>query len=298
MKQKILLIVLIIILVVVLGLGFVFIQNNGDDIVDSESEENYTKTNNINGIVTNIWIDESKFDNLMNHKIKYLFVDVGDTNSYGYLKTTNQELVSFLNKVESFERENNYNFILLPYSEVNTYNYNIDSNFEDNFIKEYFDLDRIGFDGIFIDIEPVLDENSYLKLLERINKEFSDDSIIAVYSGSVGLKNSDNVWTWDLDFFKQVSEKVDLISVQGYDSGLTNKDEYQAYVKKQLVELSKSNLNTKLMLGVPTHRDYPETIENSLSVYKKTKSNFLGVVMFAEWTMDEKEWDVFDGYFL
>ncbi|MFH1358965.1 MAG: hypothetical protein ABIH37_03700 [archaeon] len=295
MKNKILIMILLIILVIVFS--FVLWDSTNNFLEDDIESDSYVKTNNINAIVTNIWIDESKFDNLKNHKIKYLFVDVGDTGKDGKLETSNEEIISFLDSVDSFEKENNYDFIILPYSEINTYNYDVDEGFENNFINDYLYLDSIGFDGIFVDIEPVTDRKGYLELLDKINKDFPSSSIIVVYSGSVGSE-TDNEWEWDLEFFREVSERVNLISVQGYDSDLSNKEEYQDYVKKQLVELSKISLSSNLMLGVPTHKDYPETIENSLTIYRETKSDFLGVAIFAEWTMDNEEWKVFDGYVL
>src|SRR3989344_7248826 len=62
-----------------------------------------------NGIVTNIWLDEHvKLDNLRNHGMRYLIVDVGDTASNGKLKTSKEEIKEFIDFIRTYEKQENY----------------------------------------------------------------------------------------------------------------------------------------------------------------------------------------------
>ena len=133
-----------------------------------------------------------------------------------------------------------------------------------------------------------------------LNLKIPKNKIIAVYSGTLSKGENDNEWGWDRGYFKKVSDKVDLIFIPGYDYSISEEDEYKEELKYQVSELSKLNLNSNLMLGIPTHKNYPETIENSLSVYasevQKNNGRFVGIGIFAEWTMDENEWEVYERF--
>jgi len=259
---------------------------------------------NANGIATNIWIEKENIDNLKQHEIKYLFVDIGDINQNGEIITPSNEINNFLNLIEEYETENNYDFILLPYTEVNTYDYDI-TNFEfrDNFVKEHLNLVELGFDGVYVDIEPVRLEQKqiYLNLLENLEKQMPEEKILGVYSGVVSEYQTNNEWEWDINFYNKVSNRVDLIFVPGYDYNINDKNKYQDKIKEQINILSSRRFNSYFMLGVPTHKQGAETIENALTAYslelKQNPNNqFLGTAIFAEWTIDENKWEVFEKY--
>jgi hypothetical protein len=256
-----------------------------------------------NGIATNIWIDEERIDNLRNHNIKYLFVDVGDTRQDGFLNTPNHEIIGFLEMIEDYEKENNYDFIILPYSEINTHNYNVNDEFKKNFVELYLGLIELGFDGIYVDIEPIRkgQEVSFLNLLEELDRKVPNDKILGTYSGVISEIENDNEWEWDINFYKRVSNRVDFIFVPGYDYPFEDKELYKSKIKEQVGIISSNNFNSYFMLGIPTHKPQPETIENALSAYQEEVSRFqtnkfIGAGIFAEWTMDENEWNVFDKY--
>lgn len=251
-----------------------------------------------NGIVINIWMDSERFDVLKEHGIKYLFVDVGDTGQDGKIITNRRDIERFLDEVKEYEKENSYYFIILPYSEINTYNYDVDSDFENNFIKDYLEFFEMGFDGVYVDVEPVRDKESYLNFLEKIKRGFPDDAVIGVYSGAVSNRLvvfMGNEWEWRSGFYKQVADRVDFIFVPGYDSGLTSEKKYKDYIKRQIKELSSENFNCYFMMGVPTHKIGVENLENALEAYSSSENNkFIGVAVFAEWTTSDYEWGVFE----
>jgi hypothetical protein len=98
-----------------------------------------------------------------------------------------------------------------------------------------------------------------------------------------------------------VSDNSDIIVIPVYDTWIDDEEKYVAYVKSQVGEIAKRDWHSWFMLGIPTHKKYPETIENALNtwgneVIKYPKSRFLGVSIFSEWTMDSSEWEIFEDY--
>ena len=311
MKIKASLLKIIIILsisVICLLILIIYPFNNENSNYDSENGIISRPLKNLekaNGIVTNIWLDGTKIDNLKNHEIKYLFVDIGDTGQDGKIKTPEEDIEKFIHLISEYEKEKNYDFIIIPYSEVYTYDYDITSvSFQENFIEDYKNFISLGFDGVYVDIEPIRkgQEEDYLIFLEDLNKEISQDKIIGAYSGAVSnSKLSINEWEWDLDFYEKVANRIDLIFVPGYDSFLTDKGKYQNNIKNQIDQLSSRTFNSQFMLGIPTHKPSPETIENALEAYQdginqNPKNQFIGVGVFAEWTTHENEWGVYENY--
>jgi len=257
----------------------------------------FEKPVNGNGIVINIWLDSySRLDILTENSIKYLFVDVGDTGKDGSLTTNKEEILAFLDFLSGYEEISDYDFILLPYSEINTLVYDLNPGFIENFIVDYTNLVSMGFDGLLVDIEPVpFDKRKiYLELLDTLKKRLPERAIVSVYSGSID--NSENEWEWDYGFYKEVSERVDIISLPAYDLGFNDKEEYQDYVKEQMNRINSQTWSSAFLLAIPTHKDFPETAENALMVYSemvKAKNNpFIGFSIFSEWTTESGEWDM------
>ena len=261
-----------------------------------------------NGIVANIWIEEKRLTKLKDHKIKYLVVDVGDTDENGKIETPKEQIESFIQRVKTFNENNNYNFIVLPYSEINTYHYDVTSKiFRDNYIKDYSNLIAMGFDGIYVDIEPIRLglENEFLDLLNRLQTVLPKEALVGVYTGYIskikdGHKRG-NEWEWPLDFLEEVTGYSDFICVPSYDSQKNSELEYQSYLEAQVKTLSSKRLNSGLIYVVPTHKDKPETLENALKSFKNITpdypyNQFIGVCIFAEWTIDDKEWETFKSY--
>lgn len=268
-------------------------------IISTTLTSSKSKVINADGIVTNIWLDNSsKLDTIMNNGIKYLFVDVGDTLSDGSLESSTNEFLAF---VKQYEINNNYDFILMAYSEVNTYTHPLSEEFLDKYVEEYTYLCNIGFDGMLVDIEPVKfqDRDIYIKMLINLKEKLPNNKIISVYSGA--LIDSDNEWEWNKSFFEAVANRADIIVIPSYDAEFKNNEEYEAYLRNQISTISSSNFKTKFLYGVPTHKPYPEDMNISLSVYKdelkKHKNNpFIGVSIFSEWTMQQKDWETYANY--
>jgi hypothetical protein len=298
--------ILMIIGIVLIGITSININLQKKIFKDNFSEINYQRANtlqNANGIITNIWLNNnSKLDKFKKNNIQYLFVDIGEINKKGEIKTNPLEIENFLKFIEKYENKTKYNFILLPYHEINTRLYDINSiEFQNNFVKDYVLLEKMGFDGILVDIEylPEDKEIGYLKILDALNQNLSKKSIIAAYT--VGIRENKNYWEWSPEFFKKVIEMVDLIEFGAYDTMEENNEKYQEQISSQIKIFAEKDWNTYFIFIVPTHRQYPETIENSLKLFnseikKYPKNKFIGTGIFAEWTTNNSEWEIFEKY--
>ncbi|MEM3113232.1 MAG: hypothetical protein QXI33_02295 [Candidatus Pacearchaeota archaeon] len=280
---------------------FRFLQNKVDVDNNDIYSNNFIYSNqkNSNGIVTNIWFhDKEKLNLFKNNNIRYLFVDVGNIDSNGNLLTKNPEIREFIDFIENYEEKNNYDFILLPYTEVILENYEFNEIFQDNLAQTYYYLSVSGFDGAHVDIEaiPIEKRDEYINFIELLRGKMRN-KIISVYPGLIS--EDQNEWEWNLEFYHKVYEIVDLITIGSYDTGLKD-NEYRTYIKDQINTIN-ANFEGKFMFIAPTHKEYPETIDNSLFIFKSNyknseKSAFIGIGMFAEWTTDEEEWKVFEKY--
>lgn len=256
-----------------------------------------------NGVVTNIWIDSfSRLDVLKEHDVKYLFVDIGELGEK-WNSSNSEQVNRFVNLVEDYERKENYDFILLPYSEINSYRNNIESEeFKESFIQGYSDLSRKGFDGLLVDIEPVRMEQreSFLSLLSGLRENFSDEKIIAVYAGHIVNKQGNNIWEWDKYFYREVAAFADIISAPGYDTDSDSKEEYKNHIRDQIKLISSIN-EVNFLFAIPTHKSQPETSQNALEAYseeiaKHENNNIIGITVFAEWTATKSDWNNLNKY--
>jgi|SRR3989344_2192517 len=314
MKIKILKIIVIGLILIILTLMSLALYNlyPKEDIVNNINN-NLILNNNVdlkndlekgNAIVINIWLlEDSRLDKIRQRKIKYLIVDVGGIDSSGRLETPEEEINEFLYFMREYETKNNYEFILLPYSEVNTYNYNIEGpNFKENTLELYKDLYKLGFDGVFVDIEPIQfnQRDFYIDFIKELKNQNS--GIMVVYSGDItNSADNENEWEWSPEFFREVSQIADIITIPGYDTDLTTKEEYENKLKKQVMNIKSGGFNTNILLGIPTHKNEPETIDNALMFYNEAiieyqPENIIGYSIFSEWTIDDNEWAIFDRF--
>jgi hypothetical protein len=252
-----------------------------------------------NAIVVNIWIDSyERLDVLRRNNMKYLFVDVGGVDKNGFLMTSDDDVKSFVNFIKEYERDNSYDFVILPYVEVNSNHYNVNGVFLSNFVDENVRLNQMGFDGVHVDIEPVprsLRKN-FLLFLDELN-EHLPDAIISVYSGHPG-RLSFNVWEWEISFFKEVSARSDIIVFPAYDTYLRTQKEFKNDIEDKIKKISAQNWDSDFMVALPTHKRHPETLENAYKAYKEglpkyREHPFIGVAIFSEWTITESDWSDF-----
>lgn len=248
------------------------------------------------GAVVNIWLDSpERLDVLKENGVRYLFVDVGGVNETGGF-FSDERIDDFLIFVHEYERQESWDFVLMPYYEVNTFDVDITSSaFRERLLNSYFTLSGKGFDGFLVDIEPIQHEHReyFIELVQELKSRLPSDKILAVYSGHAVERKTKNAWEWDMDFYRKVSGNVDLISAPGYDSASKTAGDYRDYVKGQVRHVG--SLDTNVLFAIPTHKPWPEFSEIALRAYEEEirqngKGSIVGVTMFAEWTATESDW--------
>lgn len=171
-----------------------------------------------------------------------------------------------------------------------------------------------GFDGVHINVEPVDDGNvEFLALLRALRTAVGPQhllSIAAIRPGPVGLPFAPN-FIWSLDYYERVGALVDQLVVMAYDTGLPTPGLYRRYVAYAAgavnARLGVKDTRTRVLMGVPTydetglmHRGGVETPENALlGIVAGLRGQggggtFEGVALYADWTTDESEWDVYE----
>jgi hypothetical protein len=171
-----------------------------------------------------------------------------------------------------------------------------------------------GFDGIHLNVEPVDDGNvDFLALLRALRNAVGHEHVLslsAIKPGPFALPMAPN-FLWSPDYYARVAALADQIVIMSYDTGLPTAGLYQRYLAYAAASTTRTLLNSKararLLMGVPTydetgimHRASVETTENALrGVVAGLRglggdSTFEGVALYAEWTTDDAEWEVYE----
>lgn len=185
-----------------------------------------------------------------------------------------------------------------------------------------------GFDGIYLNIEPVLDnDQNFLALLRTVRRTLESvtpeggaripiavaippdwrptDPTIPYGSGFTG------VFEWSRDYKQSVALLADELLVMAYQSGLTRADDYSVWVAYQTRAYAEAvaelNISTQVLIGVPTYPAEPPAhdpeVENVATAVTGIRSGLLqagdaaqvvrGATIYAEWTTDDQEWSQF-----
>ncbi|HMV43031.1 MAG TPA: hypothetical protein PK079_08310 [Leptospiraceae bacterium] len=179
---------------------------------------------------------------------------------------------------------------------------------------------NLGFDGIHYNIEPIYSGDESLldilkkthtitkkqdKILSMATDEIEPfpfaDKFLRFFSSRAGL--------WTSDFYIQVANNVDQISVMMYDTGTPLSWVYAYIVKRQVIKIT-SILEGKVTLffGVPTYEEerwsFHSEAENIFSGIRGVSLGIdslpidlvqdkFGIAIYAEWTTDDTEWKIF-----
>jgi hypothetical protein len=168
-----------------------------------------------------------------------------------------------------------------------------------------------GFDGIHLDVEPVDDGNvEFLALLRALRTAVGPDHILslsAIRPGPFGIPFAPN-FLWSPSYYGRVAAVADQVVVMAYDTGLPTPAAYRRYVAyaSSAVTRALAGSRSRVLVGVPTydetglmHRAGVETPDNAIAgvvagLRGQGGGTFEGVALYAEWTTDEKEWQVYE----
>lgn len=177
----------------------------------------------------------------------------------------------------------------------------------------------MGFDGVHYNIEPVASGNRDFIELLRSTREITQarnkvlsvaadelepfpqaERLVRIFASQAGF--------WNRRYYLDVAASVDQIAVMMYDTALPTSWLYGSLVKwetKNLLELVGEQVT--LFMGVPSYEDRrwsfnpdAENVQSALRGIRKGLEhcddraivNF-GVAIYAEWTTEEGEWELY-----
>ncbi|MFZ4826569.1 MAG: hypothetical protein ACOYLB_04380 [Phototrophicaceae bacterium] len=178
-----------------------------------------------------------------------------------------------------------------------------------------------GFDGIYLNIEPITDnDQNLLALLRTVRQSIGTEIPIALAippdwrpSGDP-IPYSPNItatFEWTKSYKQTVALLVDEMLVMAYHSGLVSSTDYSTWVAYQVRAYAEAvaelGIETTVKVGIPTypaelpaHDPAVENVETALIGIKQglaeadtLASSISGVTIYAEWTTDESEWELF-----
>jgi hypothetical protein len=180
-------------------------------------------------------------------------------------------------------------------------------------------VQTLGFDGVFLNVEPVWNHYSedFLALLGTVRRTIGDDALISVAIPPDWTPINANIpkpaqvapgTEWDKAFKQRVSFLVDELAIMAYNSGLTSPFDYiewMAYqVESYAIALDEVDSGAQIMIGIPTydnelpgHNTAVENVSSALSGVRLglersagAANQVQGVAIYAGWAMDDTEW--------
>ncbi len=177
----------------------------------------------------------------------------------------------------------------------------------------------LGFDGIHYNIEPVFsDDRDFIDLLQRTRRiAEARGNVVSVAADELepfwGAERLVRVFAkqagfWNKEYYLEVAASVDQIAVMMYDTALPTPWLYGTLVEwetRSLVHLVGDQVT--LFMGVPSYEDErwsfnpgAENVQSALRGIQKGLEHLadddiekFGVAIYAEWTTDEDEWQLY-----
>ncbi len=183
---------------------------------------------------------------------------------------------------------------------------------------------ELGFDGVFLNIEPVwTDDENFLELLRKVRASVGDDVTISVAAPPDWSPENADIpvpplivpgTIWETEYKQSVALLADQIAVMAYNSGLSSPTDYEQWMAYQVAAFAQAvgelGQGTELLIGIPTYDAEPpghdplvENVESALDGYAdgleqagEAASFVRGVAIYAGWTTDDLEWAQFGAW--
>jgi hypothetical protein len=187
-----------------------------------------------------------------------------------------------------------------------------DLNQRQRIVAECRGLIDEGFDGVHVNVEPVEDGNvEFLALLRALRTAIGHEhllSVSAIRPGPFSLPMAPN-FLWTPAYYARVGALADQVVVMAYDTALPTPALYRRYAAYAAATVTRTlaGSRARVLLGVPTydetglmHRGTVETPENAIPGIVGglrglgAGGTFEGVALYAEWTTQAPEWDVYE----
>lgn len=182
-------------------------------------------------------------------------------------------------------------------------------------------VNDFGFDGVFLNVEPVWDgDENFLSLLRKVRAAVGINTLISVATPPDWSPLNPTIpvppliepgTEWSTTFKQSVALLSDELAVMAYVSGLSSPDDYSQWVAYQVVTFASAiaplGEGTHIMIGIPTFDAEPPghdpLVENIASAHAGfvlglknagAAAEFVrGMAIYAGWTTDAQEWAAF-----
>lgn len=179
-------------------------------------------------------------------------------------------------------------------------------------------MDEFGFDGVFLDAEPVWDgDQDFLVLLRGVRTSIGSDMLLSAAIPPDWSPSNPTIpvpalmepgTEWEKEYKQSVALLVDEMVVMVYNSTLPTSSDYSLWVAYQLQSFARAvaelNTETTVVIGIPTYEAEPPghdpLIENVDSAVAGVRLGlqqagdaaryFKGLAIYAYWTTDDTEW--------
>ncbi|MCB9452919.1 MAG: hypothetical protein H6672_15875 [Anaerolineaceae bacterium] len=187
-------------------------------------------------------------------------------------------------------------------------------------------IDEFGFDGVFLNVEPVWNgDEGFLDVLRKARADLGDAALIAVAVPPDWSPLGVDIpvpplivpgTVWDEEYKQRVALLTDQMAVMAYNSGLTSTASFtaadyelwMAYQVKTFAEaVNLLDTGTTIFIGIPTYPaelpGHDPVVENIGSAIRGIRTGLQeagdaaaavrGVAIYADWTTDDTEWAQF-----
>jgi hypothetical protein len=183
---------------------------------------------------------------------------------------------------------------------------------------------ELGYDGIFLNVEPVWDgDESFLALLRKVRTSVGDEvPVSAAIPPDWSPEDADIPvpplivpgTVWAKEYKQSVALLTDHMAIMAYNSGLSSAEDYEVWMAYQVATfaeaISELGEGTNLLIGIPTYDEElpghdPEVesvpaalrgLDEGLSQAGEAAAFVQGVAIYAGWTTDETEWQQFNDW--
>jgi hypothetical protein len=170
------------------------------------------------------------------------------------------------------------------------------------------------FAGVQINIEPLTSgDKDFLLLLKNIHGALPPGKILSVaaYPPPTRWQPYAEVH-WDGNYFREVARRSDQLAVMMYDTGVHVPKIYEHLMADWTREVLAWSDGKPVLLGVPAYNDagveyHNPKVENLrtalLGIHRALAAgtmptNYQGIAIYSEWTMDPEKWNFFQTHFL
>jgi spore germination protein YaaH len=179
---------------------------------------------------------------------------------------------------------------------------------------------NIGFDGVHLNAEPVMDgDGNLLELLTALRQSFGSSHTLSIATHHIRpiLAEADVPSigpVWSALYYRQVARRVDQIALMTYDSTMPAGFLYRFWTRLQVLNLSQAIANNKIevLIGVPTseeptvtHWPMAENMANGvqgvidgLNDLDANSAAITGIAVYPHWQTDVVEWETYDDLWL